>query len=254
MGVIIRQGVKGTVANYLGIGIGVINTLFLFPKMLTEAEIGLIRLLLDVALVFATLAQLGITSIMTKFFPYFENGRQNKNGFFFFSLFYTFVGFGIFSLVYFFRKDVFLKLYTENSPLFQLYFEYVYPLTFIFLFIFFFETISYLFQRVTIPKIIREIYLRLFTAIIVVLYFFEIIDQGELIFAIVLTYFLALLFNIVNGWWVSKMSLSPYSNVFNKSFVKHLSSYTTFTIFGSLSAIIVAKIDTLMLGAKTFGR
>ena len=47
MGIVIRQGVKGTIATYLGVAIGFVNTLWLYPKILTPDEIGLFRTLID---------------------------------------------------------------------------------------------------------------------------------------------------------------------------------------------------------------
>lgn len=249
MGVIIRQGIKGAIANYVGIGIGVINTLFIFPKMLSVEEIGLIRLLLDVGLIFASFAQLGMTTTMVKFYPEFKNNERNQNGFFFYSILITLIGFIFFTIVYYYYSEDFITLYQAQSPLFQLYFEYVYPLTFIMLFIYFFETISFLHSRITIPKIIREIYLRLFTTFAILFYFFKIINQGTLILSIVIIYFFALLFNLINSWMISNMSLSPKSKILNKKFSLRIGVFSAFTIFSTLSGVIVSKIDTLMLGA-----
>ena len=49
MGIIIRQGIKGTIVSYLGTLLGYVNMLILFPLIFSTEEIGLYRILLDAA-------------------------------------------------------------------------------------------------------------------------------------------------------------------------------------------------------------
>ena len=56
MGVIIRQSVKGTLANYLGIAVGFFTTFFILTKYLTAEEIGLTRILVDAGVLLSGLA------------------------------------------------------------------------------------------------------------------------------------------------------------------------------------------------------
>lgn len=82
MGIIIRQSVKGTVVSYVGIAIGFFTTFFVLTNFLTAEEIGLTRVLVDAATVFAGLAQLGTTSSAIRYYPYFKEGEKD-HGFFF---------------------------------------------------------------------------------------------------------------------------------------------------------------------------
>ena len=59
MGIIIRQSLKGTVANYIGIAIGFFTTFFILTRYLTQEEIGLTRILVDAGVLLSGLAQLG---------------------------------------------------------------------------------------------------------------------------------------------------------------------------------------------------
>ena len=40
MGIIIRQSIKGTIANYIGIAIGFVTTFFVLTKYLSTEEVG----------------------------------------------------------------------------------------------------------------------------------------------------------------------------------------------------------------------
>ena len=68
MGIIIRKSTKTLIITYIGLALGYINTLILYPYVLTETEIGLIRLLISVSFLFATFASLGSFNMPSRFF------------------------------------------------------------------------------------------------------------------------------------------------------------------------------------------
>ena len=69
MGIIIRQSIKGTIVNYIGVLIGIFTTFFVLTDLLKPEEIGLTRVLIDAGMLFAGLAQLGTSSSIIRFFP-----------------------------------------------------------------------------------------------------------------------------------------------------------------------------------------
>lgn len=69
MGVIARQSIKGALANYLGVAIGFVITFFVLTRYLTEEEVGLTRVMVDAAMIFASLAQLGTNSSIVSSSP-----------------------------------------------------------------------------------------------------------------------------------------------------------------------------------------
>ncbi len=68
MGIIIRQSIKGTIVNYVGIAIGFFTTFFVltFPY---RREIGLTRVLIEAATLIVGLAQFGANSSIVRFYP-----------------------------------------------------------------------------------------------------------------------------------------------------------------------------------------
>lgn len=73
MGVIARQSIKGALANYLGVAIGFVITFFVLTRYLTEEEVGLTRVMVDAAMLFSCLAQLGTNASIVRFFPHFRS-------------------------------------------------------------------------------------------------------------------------------------------------------------------------------------
>ena len=69
MGIVIRQSIKGSIVSYAGAVIGMISTIFIYPYFLSPELIGLNRILVDSAFLFAFIAQIGIPNAIIKFSP-----------------------------------------------------------------------------------------------------------------------------------------------------------------------------------------
>ena len=82
MGVIAKQSIRGAIANYIGVVIGAVTTFFVVTDLLTQEEIGLTRVMVDAAMLFAGLAQLGTNASILKFYPLFKDPESRDHGFF----------------------------------------------------------------------------------------------------------------------------------------------------------------------------
>ena len=98
MGVIGRQGTKLTIVNFLGVGIGVLSTLFLYPK--DPALYGLIMFVIATGTLFEPLASMGIQVIVLRYFSRLKADHQSGNGLFAYALLHLSLGilffFGLF--------------------------------------------------------------------------------------------------------------------------------------------------------------
>ena len=81
MGVVIKQSIKGTIVNYVGIAIGFLTTFFIVTKYLTQEEIGLNRVLIDAGILFASFTQLGTTPPSSVSSPISKTRTRNTTGF-----------------------------------------------------------------------------------------------------------------------------------------------------------------------------
>ena len=128
MGVIIRQSVKTTIVTYIGILIGYVNTLWLMPYILEADQIGMLRLLTELALFLVFFAQLGVPLITVKFFPQHNTDAKGQRGFLFFLLVTPMLGFLLFGGVYYIAKDWFMQFFEAHSASFLPYANMVLPL------------------------------------------------------------------------------------------------------------------------------
>ena len=195
MGIVARQSIKGSLANYIGVAIGFFTTFFVLTDYLTQEEIGFTRVLVDAATLFAALAQLGTNSTIIRYFPYFNDRRRN-HGIFGLSVLFPLVGFFLVALVLFvFRSDI-TELYAERSPLIKDYFHLLLPLTFFVLYITVCESNANVLMRITIPKLIREVGIRVFNLMCYLLYGKGVISFDLFVVLFTASYGVALLLNL----------------------------------------------------------
>ena len=70
-----KESITGTIVTYIGVGIGFLTTFFILAKFLTPEEIGLTRLLPELATQLSGLGMLGMTYSLSRYFPFFRDRR-----------------------------------------------------------------------------------------------------------------------------------------------------------------------------------
>ena len=170
MGVIAKQSIKGALANYLGVLIGAVSTFFVVTDLLTQEEIGLTRVMVDAAMLFAGLAQLGTNASILRFYPRFKDPEHRDHGFFGWTLILPFVGFTIIAILFFLFKADIVAYYSKDAPLLVDYVYLLLPLTFLMLYMTVFETNASVLLHIALPKFVREVVVRLLNLATYLLY------------------------------------------------------------------------------------
>ena len=115
MGVIKKEGIKQSVVTYIGVLIGVANTMYFYPKFFAEEELGLFRFLLDTATLLFPLICLGVHNLSVRMFPTFKNPENGHNGLLNLLLIGVLFGYGIFLIGVFFLYPFIDQLFSNNS-------------------------------------------------------------------------------------------------------------------------------------------
>ena len=249
MGIVVRQSIKTTLVSYVGFAIGYINTLFLFPLVLSKEQIGLTRLLISVSFLFATFASLGAGNIPTKFFPYFRDEKKQHNGILAFILSIGMSGFILFVIVFFLLKDVIFSIYSKNSPLLLDYYFYFIPFTLIVLLTTIFESYLIVQQKPILPAMVREILMRLLVMLGLTAIYFGFFTFNSFADSIIIYYALGLLILILYIKKEKILFLKPNAQILKSPHFKEMLVFAGFVIMGNASATIIANIDSLMLSA-----
>ncbi|NMB37418.1 MAG: oligosaccharide flippase family protein [Bacteroidales bacterium] len=250
MGVIIRQSVKGTLANYIGVAIGFFTTFFILTRYLTPEEIGLTRVILDAAVLLAGLSQLGTNSSVMRYFPYFRDETKRDNGFFFWTLIIPLVGFILFTLLFILFKAPISEFFQEKSPLFVDYYNLVLPIAFWMLYNAVFEFNASVLQRIAVPRFIKEVGCRIFLLATYLLYGFNVISFDGVLKGFAIIYFLCTLLNL--GYLISlkRVSFKPNFKYPTREIKKDFTLYTLFLVTAAVVGLITPSINTFFVTAK----
>ncbi len=250
MGVVIKQSIRGTLVNYLGVAIGFITTFFVVTAYLTQEEVGLTRVLIDAAILFSSFAQLGTGSSIIRFFPFFKDEGKRHHGFFFWTLIVPFVGFLVFLLVAKCLQGTIIQTFSKNSELFVTYYKFVFPLSLFMLYQGVFEANANVLMRIVVPKFVREVGVRIGLLIGYLLYgHWHIIDLDGLVIVICITYFLAALVDFLYLFTLGKISFKPDLTVFTKPLLKDILFYTLFLLLNAITVNVMPLLNTFFLSA-----
>lgn len=248
MGIVARQSIKGSLANYLGVAIGFATTFFVLTDCLSQQEIGLTRVLVDAATLFAAFAQLGSNSTIIRFFPWFNDGKRNR-GIFGLSVLFPMVGFLVVALLLLlFRGDI-INLYAKRSPLIRDYFHLLVPLTFFVLYISVCESNANVLMRITVPKLIREVGIRVLNLCCYLLYGKGVIDFDVFVALFTASYGVALLLNLCYLFALKRVSFKINLKSLDR---RRLTDMVRYSLF--MTVVVVAGssqfVGSLFVGAK----
>lgn len=248
MGIVIRQGFKSLVAQYIGIVIGYLNIIFLFPMCLPLEQIGLTRFILEMGLFLAYFAQIGVPNAVNKFYPYFRDKSKNDHGFQFWISIVPLIGILFFSIIFIFLRPLFIDYFITNSPLVIDYFWYFIPFTIIYVYLNITEQYCSTQFRIVVPKLIRDVYLRLIASVLLLLKYYNIIDFDQLMQLLTVFYFIGLVINIIYIKVLFGINLTPdFTLLKDKSFKKEILYFLGFIIIAGIGSTIVNKIDNIMI-------
>ncbi len=174
--------------------------MFIVTKFLTPEDVGLTAVIWEVAALFSSLAILGTSSSIMRFFPYFKDEKKKHNGFFFYIIALPFIGCLIFIPLYIILKEPisnFLAKSSEYSELFVSYYYWVIPLIFIITYWSIFENYSNANMRIVFPKFTREVLIKAMLIIVYVFFGVHILNRDGFVGAYIGVYGVAMFLTFV---------------------------------------------------------
>jgi len=258
MGIIAKQSIKGTIVTYIGVAIGFVTTFFVLTRFLSAEEIGLARVLIDAAMLFIGLAQLGTNSSIIRFYPYFNtpdehsSSGQNDHGFFFWTNIVPFVGYVVFALVFWGCSVPLSAWFGDKSQLFVDYYYFVLPLAFFMLYQTIYETNANVLKHIVVPRAVREIVVRVGLLLNYLLYAFEVLSMDGFVIGICLTYAVAALINIAYVCSLTRITLRPDWQFLkdNPKLVRNYLLYTGFLVVSALTSVLAPTLSSFFITAQ----
>ncbi len=251
MGIVIRQSLKSSAVAYIGVGLGVINQLFISTKFLSPEQIGLSRILLENSIMFAAFAHIGTPFIADKFFSRFRDDDRYHHGFMVWLLAMPLVGCTLAGGLYFVFESQIINYFAERSPLLVHYHILVVPITIFWVYVIVLEAYSRNNNRVVVPTFVREVYARIVMMILTLLFGFGWFSFDWFVYLSVAMYgscAVVLLFYIKHlgkFYW----SFEFFSTLTPRLF-KEMMGYGLTIFLGGAGASVLLLIDRTMLAGQ----
>ncbi len=247
MGIIKKQSITGTIFSYVGVILGFIITAILYPRILSTEEVGLLRVIVSYATLFAQFAGLGFTAVSVKMFPHFRDPDKKHHGFLGLSLLVSLVGLIIALAVYLALKPAIVDQSQGKSALFNEYFYYVIPLIVFTLLFNAFDTYFRILYNAVKGIFYKEVIQRAIILLVILLYYFQLIDFHWLVILYVLAMITPSILLFISLIRTKQMHIKPDFNFINKGLRNEMISVGIFGVLASFSGVLVMNIDILMI-------
>jgi O-antigen/teichoic acid export membrane protein len=215
LGLIKRQGIKNIIITYTGVLIGAVNMIFIQPRLLTEEELGLTRILYSSAALIGLLLPMGLPNVIVRYFPYIRNAKDRHYGFGGLVLLIFLLGFMVCAAALLFMRPAIENIYSQNSPLFVRYFMFLLPFTFVVGAISVATAYSQTLFKSTVPSFLNDVCVRLGMTLITVMYFNKWLTLDGYVSSLIGIYALELLVLLIFILAVDRLSLKIKGQIFS---------------------------------------
>lgn len=248
MGIIARQGLIGTIFNYIGVLIGFVSIIFIQPNFLSSSEIGLTKILVSFSFLTSIFVPLGINSITMRFFPKIKNERNNHNGHFWIILIFNLIGCILLDFFLFYYKDTIKSFYLEKSKLFNDYYHLLYFFPAIISLIGCINVYLASLFKTSFFVFLNEIFNRLAQISIILIYYNNLINLDEFLLAFTSVYFIQLVLLIIYSNIINKITFKIDWSFYKTFFNSKVIIYALLMILTSFSSIGIRMLDQLIMG------
>jgi len=245
VGIIQKQAIKGTIYSYIGVAIGFITTILIYPKIFSTEEVGLLRIIAAYSTLFGQFATLGFNRTTTMLFPFFRDKGKGHNGFLFIAMAVSVAGLILSIILLLALKPLILG--NEESQLFIRYFYYIIPLTLFTLFYLAFDNYYKVLYNSVQGTVLKEFVQRVIILVAAILFMFSWIDFYTYILLFLLAFFIppfVLFLQIIRA---GEFYIKPKLSFITKKFRKQLINVSFYGILTSFSGILVLNIDSIMI-------
>jgi len=248
MGIIARQATLNAALAYVGIALGFVNVVLLYPKILPADQFGLTRLLVSIAAIAAQFAQLGMDNTVIRYFPYFRDQERAHNG-----LLGLVLGIGtagaltaMFVLWAFHQR--FALWFGTSDGLYASYGLVVLPLVLSEVYFFLFRSYSRSIHRSIVPTFTREFLLRGLQMLLIVAQARWHFELRTFMLLYSLTFLISTGALILDLWRSGTLKFGFRELRLPKRLSRSMSRYALFTFGSGLAMITLGNIDQLMVG------
>lgn len=250
MGVVKRQGVKRSIVTYLGVIVGMVSTIFIYPLDFDTA--GMAQFIIALASLIVPFASVGINKLTVRYFPDFKTEDGYHHGFLPLLLSTATVAFLLFTGIILLSEDLFVTLLDKINMRIDIFLEN----KFIVLIIAFLMVLNVIlvdmtsnYGRIVIPAFFNNLLFKVSLPILVLLVYFDAINMQQFKSYLIISYAFAFL-----GLAVYLKSLGGLRLKFDLGFVstrlaKQMAEYSIYGALSTLGYLLAFRIDAIMIGS-----
>jgi O-antigen/teichoic acid export membrane protein len=248
LGIIQRQTITGSVISYIGVMLGFVTTGLMLPHLFTEAENGVIKLLVANAALFGQLGTVGFTGVISRMFTYFRDRKSNHHGFMRLTIFVSLAGSLLTAVIFYLLRNWLISGSNESDNLMLAdYIMLVLPMIFANVFFQSFDNYYKVLFNAVKGSLYREVYQRVFTLLLIIVYFYSGMGFFVFIMLYVAGYALPTLMLLISLYRDGELKLTTDSGFLTPSLQKEMISVSMFNIVIGFSNIAILNIDSLMI-------
>ncbi|GAB2952526.1 flippase [Hymenobacter coalescens] len=250
MGIVRRQGLRNTVISYFGLGLGFVNTALLMPRFLAADQVGLTRVLLSLATIYAQLSAFGFASVGIRFFPYFRNREAGHQGFLPLLLGLPLLGFAVVTAAYWLGQPLILRAYEHDAALLGPYYGWG-ALLALFILLYSLQD-AYLkgLYHTAFSSFLQEVLLRVLIAGVTLLFGLGYLSFHQFVLGYILVN--SSITVLLTGYlaYIGELHLRPTRAALRVRPVRELLHFGAFALLSNISGTVISSIDALMVGSK----
>ncbi len=246
-----KQGLSSIIFLFIGLLLGFVNSAVLFPKTLGIAVFGFIKWLNSIGVIFEAIIGSGSYRIAIRFFPYFSDDKQTRDGFFTFLITFSLLLASFSGLILFLFEDIILKLLSseKDNLLSHTYFYLLYILICLKIIQ---QGLSGYVTAMQKPRFV-DFFTWVINPIIVLallsFYYFQVIGEASFLELYAFRTFVIIVAILFYLHRFKLASLKSFSTVIKKSHLKSIGKFWLFTTFSGVSSVIIHRVDLLMIAA-----
>jgi O-antigen/teichoic acid export membrane protein len=251
MGVIRRQGIKHSIVNYFGVLIGAFSTFYIYQLSdVTWDFYGLAQGIVGMAMLLLPFATLGITTLIIRFFPDFEEKNNHHNGFLSFLLIAITASMLIFFLSVWLFSDQLLSglenLKFDTEPFRKHGFAVIILCTII-AYSAVFDNFAKNFQRITVQAVFTYLLPKIALPTLILFLHWGYLDEIESAIGLSAFYLLGMIGLIGYLIYLGQLNLRPKFSFLTKERLSSMGGYALYGILGSLGSMLALRIDSIMV-------
>ena len=247
MGIIQRQSIKGTIYSYIGVVLGFVTTGLMYPFILDEGEIGVLKLLMSYSALAAQIAGLGFNGVTVRLFPYFRDPKTAHKGFLFLGLIITAIGLVISLGGLALLEPWIIEKSAAKSALFTQYFFLIFPLiVFQLLFAFLDNYYTQLYNS-TFAIFLKELVQRSLIIASILVFYLGYINFSQFVYLFVIMVSFPTLLLIFQIYRDKELRINTNLKHIDSNLRKQIIEVSLFSILTSFTGVIILNIDSIML-------